>query len=683
MRRVALVLTALLSILTVWTPVAAQPAADAATGAGLAPALAQRVALVIGNGEYRNTVPLANPGNDAVAVANMLQGLGFQLVGGGPMRDLDRLALEDSIAAFGRAAETAQIALVFYAGHAIQVAGENYLIPIDAEVGSERDLRRLVPMRYAIDEAGTAARLGVVILDACRDNPFATQLARALGPSRSTSIGRGLSQVEAAPTDVLVAYATRADDVADDGVGRHSPFTAALLEHLPRPNLEIRLAFGAVRDTVLAATGGRQEPFIYGSLGAEPIYLAAALTLEPRVAQPAQPAIDLPLPVGGQNPIELAFWNSVATSTDPADYQAYLQAYPNGIFAVLATNALRRLEDGAERGGVPAEPAADPASEDLPAEPVEVAVLTPPGPPEPRRSMGDLCDELASDPYDPARRGRGVMDWDIPVERAIIACRAASRETPGEPRFRLQLARALAQGGYMAEAVSVIRPLVDQGNAVADGMMATAQFLGFGVPVDLEEAARLARASGVRGYAMGQTVLGILYATGQGMALDAAKAAYWLGLAAEQDVPQAQVALGYLYQAGHGVAASDQQAVRLFRAAAETGEWNGQIELGRMYLRGRGVPNDPVEAARWFARSLHFDPDDQATVDFGNIDEPTRVRAVQRMLAELGYDPGPEDGVMGRRTRAAIQAFQSANGIPRTDAITVELLTRLAVAGAD
>jgi len=248
---------------------------------------AERLALVIGNSAYKTTPALPNPRNDAADMAELLRRLGFSVR---HKSDLARDAFEDALAEFGRSAKTAELALIFYAGHGIQVGGENYLLPIDAQLDDERDLRKLITLDDVLYEASQAHKLGIVIIDACRDNPLAKQLSQGLGSQRSASMGRGLSPVQSAPTDVLVAFATEADATAADGLGRNSPYTAALKQHLATPELELRLMFGKVRDSVMAATNQQQRPYTYGSLGGEAFYLAGRAQHSPSAATASEPA---------------------------------------------------------------------------------------------------------------------------------------------------------------------------------------------------------------------------------------------------------------------------------------------------------------------------------------------------------------------------------------------------------
>ncbi len=263
----------------------------------------RRTALVIGNGKYHHAVRLPNPVYDARAVAAALKRLDFDVLDG---IDAKRSEMENLLDDFGAKAERSDIALVFYAGHGIQVEGENYLLPVDARLKRKGHLRKLIKLKDVMDEAGQARKLGVVILDACRDNPLARSLRERLGPTRSAAVGRGLAEPDP-PTNTLVAFATRADAEALDSmrpgsatrqllsrlstlgvenVSSHSPYTAALLAHLEEPGLDIRILFGKVRDTVLAVTNWQQKPYTYGSLGGEALYLKVARPIPP-VREPA------------------------------------------------------------------------------------------------------------------------------------------------------------------------------------------------------------------------------------------------------------------------------------------------------------------------------------------------------------------------------------------------------------
>lgn len=336
------------------------------------------VALVVGNGAYVEAAPLANPPNDARAVAAALGRLGFEVIEG---YDLDKRGLEAALRRFGERVPNADIAFAFFAGHGLQVAGKNYLVPVDAKLVREQDLRyEAVPMDTLLEEMQGARKVRIMVLDACRNNPFGDRMARSMGAGRSAAVGRGLARVEGLSVDTLVAYATAADDIAMDGNDSNSPFTTALLQHMETPGLDVRLLFGRVRDSVISQTNGKQQPFIYGSLGGSEVMLkpgptqaAAAAAGVPASRQAGTPAADTTL--------EVVFWNSIKDSASPADFSAYLEQYPNGAFAPLARNRLRATTvpaGGVQPGGAaPAAPAGTRVAQPVSPIPLSPAGLPP------------------------------------------------------------------------------------------------------------------------------------------------------------------------------------------------------------------------------------------------------------------------------------------------------------------
>ncbi len=229
------------------------------------PASAQkRVALVIGNSAYVHAAALPNPVNDASDMAAVLAELGFTVILG---LDLDKQHFDAKVREFSRALAEADTGLLFYAGHGLQVAGRNHLVPIDAQLQSERDLDfETVSLDFVLKqmELEREGKTSIVFLDACRDNPLARNLARSMG-TRSASIGLGLAQV-ATGVGTFIAYSTQPGNVALDGSGRNSPFTAALRTHLAQPGHNITGLMIEVRKDVLAATDGKQVPWDHSSL---------------------------------------------------------------------------------------------------------------------------------------------------------------------------------------------------------------------------------------------------------------------------------------------------------------------------------------------------------------------------------------------------------------------------------
>jgi tetratricopeptide (TPR) repeat protein len=235
-----------------------------ADGAG-SQTFSRKVALVIGNSQYRFSNQLANPANDAADIAAALRRLGFEVVEG---KDLDRRGMEDAIRQFGRKLERADLALFFYAGHGLQVNNKNYLVPVDARLERSGDLALdALDMDIVLAQMEAEKRVNLIFLDACRDNPFAGNLSRSLA-ARSGSVGRGLARVQSA-IGTLIAYATQPDNVALDGDGRNSPFTAALLRHIASPGLDIGLILRRVRAEVIAITRERQVPWDHSSIVGE------------------------------------------------------------------------------------------------------------------------------------------------------------------------------------------------------------------------------------------------------------------------------------------------------------------------------------------------------------------------------------------------------------------------------
>ena len=229
----------------------------------------KRVALVVGNSAYRNVPELPNPANDAGAVAAALNRLGFSvtLIANASFEEMRR-----GLIALGREAAGADMAVMYFAGHGMEISGENWLIPIDAELKKDIDAENeAISLRSVMLQVSNTTSLGLVVLDACRNNPFAAKMHRALALRAATA--GGLGRIEPVG-NVLVAYAARDGTTALDGDRRNSPFTTALLHNIETPGIEVTFMFRNVRDDVMEATRNEQQPFVYGSLSRRAIYLA-------------------------------------------------------------------------------------------------------------------------------------------------------------------------------------------------------------------------------------------------------------------------------------------------------------------------------------------------------------------------------------------------------------------------
>jgi Caspase domain len=296
-------------------------AVGAALLLGLAPDVAladKRVALVVGNSKYQTVNPLPNPARDATAITRMFKDAGFENVD--TLIDVGNLDFKRGIRKFEDTAADADIAVIYYAGHGIEIGGTNYLIPVDARLASDRDAPdEAITLDRLVTSADSAKKLRVVILDACRDNPFTATMRRdSLAAKRG--ISSGLTRVDPSTTDTLIAYAAKAGSTAEDGDGDHSPFTSALLRDLTVPGRDIRIAFGYVKDDVMKSTSGRQEPFVYGSLG------GGVYSLVPPPAQSQEPAV-----ADAKADFELVKQINTRKAWD-----VYLNTYKTGIYADLA-----------------------------------------------------------------------------------------------------------------------------------------------------------------------------------------------------------------------------------------------------------------------------------------------------------------------------------------------------------
>lgn len=301
----------------------------------------KRVALVIGNSAYQNTAPLKNPRSDAEDTALALKRLGFEVISG---FDLDDRATAQKVRDFARAVDGADVALFFYAGHGLQSKGQNYLVPVNAVLKVESDLDfETLPLDLVMRQMQRSARVSLVFLDACRDNPLTRSLKSR---SRSVAIDNGLARIEEA-AGMMIAFSTQPGNVALDGEGRNSPFTKALLKYIETPGATIGDVMIDVRKQVIAETGERQVPWENSSLtgkfyfrpGTEQVASnTAGATAAPPPGQ--APAAVLAVP---DATVDHTFWTSIADSNDAALYREYLRRFPSGMYASIAEAKLQAL----------------------------------------------------------------------------------------------------------------------------------------------------------------------------------------------------------------------------------------------------------------------------------------------------------------------------------------------------
>lgn len=329
-----------LSLLLTFVATVALPAAAASD---------KRVALVIGNTAYQNAVRLPNPEGDAKAVADKLRKLGFVVVEG---YNLDHEAFVETIKDFAKAVQGAGIGMFFYAGHGMQVNGKNYLVPIDAAFQDASALDfEAVPMDLVTRQMQQNVAVRLVVLDACRDNPLSKTLSRSMGgTTRSTAVAEGLAEVKLgdAGEGTAIIFATSPDEVALDGDGQHSPFTQALIDNIDAPDTDLQVVMSRVTGEVYAATKQQQRPWINASLTGEVI-----LNPQKKDADKTPSSLSSQAAANGSQDTlarETALYNVARESGLKEDYEAYLEVFPDGLYAVNARKQLERLDRETQNG---------------------------------------------------------------------------------------------------------------------------------------------------------------------------------------------------------------------------------------------------------------------------------------------------------------------------------------------
>jgi uncharacterized caspase-like protein len=284
-----------------------------------ASAAEQRVALVIGNGAYRSVPELRNSRNDADDISEQLKQLGFAVIDG---RDLDRTAMQAALSRFAQRLRGSEAGLVYYSGHGLQINGQNFLVPVDLKMeGGAFTPFELVKLDDVIEALSYTDGVRLLVLDACRDNPFANVLAQNKG-SRGTSMTRGLAKIERSQ-GMLIAYSTQSNAVAADGNGRNSPFTSALVREMQVPGLEVATVFRRVAVNVNRETGGAQTPELSVSL-LQDFYL---------------------------NPQEgdVSAWQKLGPSASVADLKTFTAKFPASVMVDAARARLEAIENANER----------------------------------------------------------------------------------------------------------------------------------------------------------------------------------------------------------------------------------------------------------------------------------------------------------------------------------------------
>ena len=525
-----------------------------------------RVALVVGNSTYDHIGRLPNPDNDARDMSAALRRLGFEVT---TELDADRVELTEALRAFTRRSAGADVSLVFYAGHGIEMDGVNYLVPVDARLERDVDVRFETVTVDDLLVSTTGASLRLVLLDACRNNPLARSMQRTAA-TRTVSGGSFADLNEDLLGDeTLVAYAAAAGTTAADGRGRNSPYTAALLSHLETP-LEIGLLFRRVRAQVLAATNGAQRPHEYHSLVGEH-YLTRTLATGPSVtvsaAAPADPApADPPRPDPSETDVTELSFVALRELAEVGDTEAQAEIgerYEEGRGVVqdyaVAVSWFRRA---AEQGYAPGQFA-------------------------------------LSFMY---VRGLGVAQDDV---EAVRWERRAAEQGHAQAQNNLGVSYrdGLGVAQDYGEAARWFRRAAEQEHAGGQNNLGVMYNSGRGVSRDYARGVQWYRRAADQGHALAQSNLGVMYRDGRGVPQDDRNAVRWFRLSAEQGHARGQNNLGTMYRDGRGVGQDYEEAFRWFRRSADQGYALGEANLGWMYENGRGVQRDRVEAVRWYRQA--------------------------------------------------------------------------------
>jgi tetratricopeptide (TPR) repeat protein len=511
-----------------------------------------RLALVLGNSKYQAVPELDNPSNDAADLAQALRGVGFEVI---EQRDATREAMAKAVHDFSDRLRGADVALFFYAGHGLQMNGENYLLPVDARIENPSDVRfntiNLTDIQQEMQESGNG-RANIIILDACRNNPFAEKLARG-GRAAPT---RGLGRIDATGEGSLIVYSTQPNNVALDGAGRNSPFTSALLKHIATPGLEVRQMISKVRGDVLQATEKRQTPWDSSSLVGD-VYLAGP------------PPASAPVAVG------------------PAPSAATPPAAPGpapGATEQVASIAAQAAESAAPQRTAPPVGASGPAGE---------------------------CERLAA-PAPPFANPEQVKEaktrnWAA----AIPLCEAAASAQPNDARLQYLLGVSYDSTKNYLEAAHHYTKAADAGYANAQDALGVLFATGRGVVKDYQRAFDLLNKAATGGAPGGMGDLGVMYASGFFVKKDGAKALEWYEKAIEAGNSFALAQAGVIYFNGTGTPRDYNAAAQYFQQAADLGDGFSLKMLAIMYERGLLGSADLEKAGALRAKAAQIDPTSQ------------------------------------------------------------------------
>ena len=582
----------------------------------------QRLALVVGNSGYASG-PLVNPKHDAELIAKALTAVGFSVT---KLIDADQKSMRRAVVEFGRKLRTTEaIGLFYYAGHGVQVDGENFLVPIGADITAEQEVAveglNLNEVLKTMERA--SSRVNIVVLDACRNNPFVTAARSQTG---------GLANVTA-PAGTLIGFATAPGRIATDGDGANSPYSAALAQALQLPGLSLEEVFRRTRRQVLAATANKQTPWEHSSLTVE-FFFRPKTAAEPE-------ASGRPSAIGGlpeRQVEEIKAWEQIKDTQDTELLRRHITAYPSGLFTDLARLRLEQIaqrdKDGATVAGW----------------------------------LGGILGTQRGDPeairlFEEGLKLEAKATPDA-VRDAFQRYKAAAER--GLPAAMHQLARAYDKGRgaerSIAEAARWYQKAADLGHPPSMAALGTLYEFAEGVPVDLAEALRLYRLAAEAGDPQGMTSLAYLYQQGKGVARDGEEARRWYAAAAAKDNARAMYNLALMHTRGEGGPRDFKEAVRNLSLAIAKGHVGAHREFAFLNDSGTGLKRDPAAAARHLLIAYKAGHP-EARMDLLTRPEAWSLatrREIQKQLKDAGAYQGRISGTFDPATRRAIEAYGGA-----------------------
>ena len=567
----------------------------------------RRVALIIGNSNYQNAPILPNPERDARGIADMFQKAGYEIVT--TAFNVGNLDFKSTIRKFEDTVTDADIAVIYYAGYGLNIHGTNYLIPIDAKLASDRDANNeTITLEQLVESVHGAKLLRVIIIDACRDSPF----ARIMKAERM-----GLGAVQPNSIDTLIAYAAKPGTTADDGGGDHSPFAAALIDNLFVPGLDIRLAFGRVRDEVLKKTGYMQEPFVYGSLGGGNIALVPA---------PNRPV------VATDSEGEKSDYALVERIGTKGAWQVFLNQHPTGFYADLARQQIAIAVDALDRAAAKAQADSEAA----------------------QRAEADRQAEAKRRADETARQKAEQQAALAAAQRAARAAEQARLDAERQAaRTREEEARQTALAKRAAEAEAARK------QAEAEAARKQAEAEAARKQAEAEAARKQAQEEAARKQAEAEAARKQAEAEAAKQQAEAE--------AAKKQAEQQAAALAAAHQAAQAAEQARLDAEREAQARQEVACKNEQDRIDFLRTQGSKARDD----LRQLQQSLTCErlrPLVTAALDQANalpdVNTPTQIRLAQQELARLGCFSGNVDGALGPATTSAVQHYESKRGQP-------------------